>query len=448
MGVPLQRRFASPTGRLYAGVLFTLLVISAYAGYTLNSVRRMRQVQTDIVDQNRKASLQLVRIQSDLNALALAMRDMLDNLDGYPLSAWAGQLDRIRDNLDDAIRKESELMGARREPQQTVYLMSSFSQFWSAVEQMNKLAQRGEEKAAREIVRQSLLPRQESLSALTARLLVMNNESEERAAAEIREIYNGIENNAYLFLVLSLASVVGVGFVTIRSNRALFERVSELSDQRRELAQELISTQESTLRAVSRDLHDEFGQILTAVGAMLKRAGRLAPSDFQEQVREANEVVQESLEKIRGLSQSLQPVILDEQGLAAAVQWYVSVFERQTGIAVDYQGPDADAPEMAPSAAIHVFRILQEALTNIARHARVNQARVNLTMTAATLRLEVVDSGGGIPVSYKAGIGLAGMRERAALIGGSLEIGNANPSGTSVVLMAPISQTSGGQENG
>ena len=71
----------SPTARLLAGVLFTLLVIAAYAGYTLNSVRRMRQVQSDTIDQNRKAALQLIRIQSDLNALALAMRDMLDNLE-------------------------------------------------------------------------------------------------------------------------------------------------------------------------------------------------------------------------------------------------------------------------------------------------------------------------------------------------------------------------------
>ena len=448
MAASAPDRLASPTGRLLVGVLFTLLVICAYAGYSLHSVRRVRQVQTDIIDQNRKGSLQLIRIQSDLNALALAMRDMLDSLDGYPLGAWMGQLDRIRDNLDDAIRRESQLAGLRRDPQQTAYLLSSFSQFWTGVEAMNKLAQRGEEKAARELVRQSLLPRQESLSALTARLLVMNNEAEERAAAEIRGIYNGIENNAYLFLVLSLASVLGVGFATIRSNRVLFDRVSELSDQRRELAQELISTQESTFRSVSRDLHDEFGQILTAVGAMLKRAGRLAPSEFQEQVREANEVVQESLEKIRGLSQSLQPVILDEQGLAAAVQWYVSVFERQTGIAVAYQGPEVGSPEMASAAAIHVFRILQEAMNNIARHARVDQARVSLAITASVLRLEVIDGGGGIPESYKAGIGLAGMRERAALIGGSLEIGNANPNGTRVVLTAPIPQTSGGQKNG
>jgi signal transduction histidine kinase len=87
-------------------------------------------------------------------------------------------------------------------------------------------------------------------------------------------------------------------------------------------------------------------------------------------------------------------------------------------------------------------------MNNIARHARVDQARVSLAITPAALRLEVSDAGGGIPDDYKAGIGLAGMRERAALIGGTLEIGNVNPNGTRVVLTAPIRQTSGGQENG
>lgn len=435
----------SPTGRLLAGVLFTLLVIGAYAWYTLDSVRQMRRVQTDIVDQNRKAALQLIRIQSDLNALALAMRDMLDDLDGYPMVAWTGQLGRIRDDLDDGLKQESALAGKRRDPQQTAYLLSSFAQFWSAVEDMQKLAETGNERQARESVRQSLLPRQEAMSALVARLLVMNNEAEQRAAEEVRGIYDGVERNGYLFLGLSLALVLGVSVAIIRSNRALFDRLTELSNQRRELAQELISTQESTFRAVSRDLHDEFGQILTALGVMLKRAGRLAPSEFQEQVLEANMVVQESLEKIRALSQSLQPVILDEQGLAAAAQWYVTVFERQTGISVDYEGPGEEAPEVRSARAIHVFRILQEALNNIARHARVDRAIVRLAIGADGLRLTVQDGGGGIPVSFKAGIGLAGMRERAALIGGTLEISSVQPTGTRIALMAPVAE---GEENG
>lgn len=437
----------SPSARLLAGALFTLLVIGAYAGYTLDSVRRMRQVQSDIIDRNRKAALQLIRIQSDLNALALAMRDMLDSADGYPLTAWAGQLGRIRENLDDAIRVESKLAANRRDPRTTAQLLSTFAQFWQAVEQMNGLARTGEEAQARESVRQTLLPRQEALSALTARLLVGNNEAEQRAAEEILGMYAGIERNAYWFLGLSVALVLGVSATLIRSNRALFERVTDLSNQRRELAQQLIETQETTLRDISRDLHDEFGQILTATGAMLKRAGRLAPSDFHEQIRETNVVVQESLEKIRALSQSLQPVILEEQGLAAAVRWYVSVFQRQTGIEVRYE-PPAGLPEVKPSAAIHVFRILQEALNNVARHAQVGEVTVQLGVTPAGLRLAIEDHGRGIPAPFKPGIGLAGMRERAELLGGALEVGRVEPAGTRITLTMPLAGESGGERNG
>jgi signal transduction histidine kinase len=437
----------SPTGRLLGGVLFTLLIIVAYAGYTLNSVRRMRQVQSDTIDQNRKAALQLIRIQGDLNALALAMRDMLDNLDGYPLTAWSGQLERMHGNLDDAIRVESQLVGTRRDAQQTAYLLSSFAQFWTAVDEVRKLAEMGDERQARELVRQTLLPRQEALSALTARLLVQNNEAEQRAAEEVLGIFAGIERNAYWFLALSVALVSAVGVTMIRSNRALFDRVTELSDQRRELAQQLIATQESTLRSISRDLHDEFGQILTAVGAMLNRAGRLAPSDFHEQIRETSVVVQETLEKIRVLSQSLQPVILEEQGLAAAVQWHLSVFQRQTGIAVSYE-PPANFPEIRPTESIHVFRILQEALNNAARHAKVRAVTVELEAGRAGLALSVIDHGGGIPASLKPGIGLAGMRERAALINGVLDISPVLPTGTRISLRMPLGPESAGEENG
>src|SRR5262245_46092425 len=117
----------SPTPRLVAGLVFTLLVIGAYATYTLGSVNRMRKVQTDIVDRNRRGSLQLIRIQNDLNSLALSMRDMLDNPDHYPLSAWKAPLARIRQNLDDAI--------ARAAPNNQ-YLRTSFDEFWRALDGM------------------------------------------------------------------------------------------------------------------------------------------------------------------------------------------------------------------------------------------------------------------------------------------------------------------------
>ena len=419
----------SPTPRLVAGLVFTLLVIGAYAAYTLRSVSRMREVQTGIVDRNRRGSLQLIRIQNDLNALGLAMRDMLDNPDRYPLLAWQAPLARIRQNLDDAV--------VHAAPRDT-YLQSSFAEFWRACDSMLVLAGQRDDRAARQLVRATLQPRQEALTAQIARLLVERNDEEARGGQQVSGIYSGIETNAYRFLAASIVLVVLMSAGVIRSNRALFSQLSELADQRRQLARQLISTQESTLRAISRDLHDEFGQILTALGAMLRRADRLAPAaDFSKQVREASQIVQDTLDRIRTLSQSLQPVILDEQGLLAAIEWHLPVWQRQTGIKVTYRPPDRQITVKTP-AAIHVFRILQESLNNVARHAAVDEVAVALEIGGATLALTIEDRGRGFSKPMRPGIGLAAMRERAGLIGGTLEIGPGPVSGTRVCLRVPI----------
>ncbi|MBK5294729.1 MAG: sensor histidine kinase [Acidobacteriia bacterium] len=426
----------SPTPRLVAGLLFTLLVIGSYAAYTVHSVSRMRQVQAGIVDRNRRGSLQLIRIQNDLNALALAMRDMLDDTAQYPLAAWKAPLARIRQNLEDAIAKEAALAQSRS-PEQTAFLKSSFAEFWRAGGAVFDQAVQGKDPAARQLVRSSLQPRQEALSALIARLLVENNDAESRGGQQVEEIYKDIEANAYRFLAASVFLVVLMSVSLIRANRTLFEQLAGLADQRRELARQLISTQESTFRAISRDLHDEFGQILTALGAMLRRAERHAPApEFHRQIQEATQTVQGTLENIRSLSQSLQPVIPEEQGLLAAIEWHLPVFERQTGIRVNYHPPAARA-DVRPEAAIHVFRILQESLNNVARHAAVEEVKVTLEAGESWFSLTIEDRGSGIAHPLRPGIGLTAMRERAELIGGTLEIGPGKEGGTRVYLRVP-----------
>ena len=430
-----RNELRSPTPRLIAGLLFTLAVIGAYAAYTLKSVHRMREMQTSIVERNRLASLQLIRIQNDLNVLGLSLRDLLDARDGYPPSAWTQALARIRGNLDDAIAREAELSRGWRPAEQTAYLRSSFDSFWREAE----AAVARPDAAAREEVRRSLQPRQEALAALVARLLVENNERESLAAAEARGIYSEIERNAYWLLGLSIALIAITGFGVIRSNRGVFTRLAALARERRELARQLIASQESAYRSISRDLHDEFGQILTAVGALLNRVRRQSdPAAMESGLQEVNGVVQETLEKIRSLSQSLQPVILEEQGLLATVEWRLAEFERHTGVAVRAKllsGP----VELAGDQAIHVYRILQEALNNVARHSGAGEVSVRLESGEGVLRLTVEDAGKGIAPGVRPGLGLAAMRERAELAGGTLSVGRPpSGTGTRIVLEVPI----------
>jgi len=352
------------------GLIITLTAVVACSGYITWQISGLRELQKNLVDRNRRDSLQLLRIQNDLNTLALAMRDMLDNNEPYPLTAWTAQFQRIRADLDDAVRKEEQVAVADRTPEQSQYLGNSMAQFWDAVDRMFALAANGKHDEARSQIQLSLQARQAALSTAVARLLVQNNESEEQAALRIGEIYDRVQRQVYLFLALTLVAILLTGLYSIRSNRLLFAQLAALSAQRSELAQTLISTQESTLRHISRELHDEFGQILTAVGAMLSRAGNQVPegSPLRAELREVAEIAQSTLDKVRSLSQALHPVMLDESGLESTLDWYLPVVERQAGIHISYEKSGTAFP-VDGNAAIHVYRVLQEALNNVTRHS-------------------------------------------------------------------------------
>ncbi len=404
-------------------MIITLAAVVAYSGYIARQIAGLRELQNNLVDRNRKDSLQLLRIQNDLNSLALAMRDMLDNDEPYPLTAWSAQFQRVRTDLDDALGRERQAAPVNRTPEQEQYLENSVTQFWDAVDRTFALAHGANQAEARTQIRISLRARQEALSTAVSRLLVQNNESEEQATLRIGQIYDRVQRQAYLFLTATLIAILFTSLYLIRSNRRLFAQLAALSEQRSELAQKLIATQESTLRHISRELHDEFGQVLTAVGAMLTRAGNHAPegSALRSELREVCEITQSSLDKVRSLSQALHPVMLEETGLESTLDWYLPVVERRAGIHVFYE-KSGDFFPVNGNAAIHVYRVVQEALNNLTRHSGAKESWVRLRFLPHALEVEVEDHGKGFEApSATQGIGLVAMRERAELLGGTIE---------------------------
>jgi signal transduction histidine kinase len=280
------------------------------------------------------------------------------------------------------------------------------------------------------------------LTTAVARLLVDNNANEQQAAAQAQQIHARVEQNAYLFLAAMLVLIVATTLFLVRYNRKMFEQVATLSKRRSELAQQLISIQENTFRYIARELHDDFGQILTAIGAMLQRAGRrtaaLDPAlrtDFEE----VRDIVQATLDKVRALSQALHPVVLDDAGFEGALSVYLPGFEKQTGIEIRYEkcGPSRNVHR---DVAIHLYRVLQEALNNVARHSKSAQADVRLSYQTGTVVLEVEDHGVGFPpVKENQGMGLISMRERAELVNGQIEFLPRTGGGALVRLTVPLS---------
>jgi len=310
------------------------------------------------------------------------------------------------------------------------------------------LAGSGKEKEARDQIQFTLQARQAALSTAVSRLLVQNNEGEEQAADQIAKIYNGVLRQLYLLLGATLTAIVLTSLYLIFSNRKIFARLELLSAQRSELAQKLIHTQESTLRHISRELHDEFGQVLTAIGVLLGQAGKQVPreSPLHTELTEVREIAQSTLNNIRSLSQALHPVLLEEAGLESTLDWYIPTVERQLGLSVHYEKSGKQF-SLESSAGVQIYRIVQEALSNVRRHSGVQEAWVRLMYKSDALVLEVEDQGKGISPradrfavareNDEHGIGLVAMRERAELIEGRIEYLQSNGRGTLVRLSAP-----------
>jgi signal transduction histidine kinase len=434
----LQSR--SPTVPLLFGLILTLAAVVAYSWYITRQIAGLRELQSGLTERNRKDSLQLLRIQNDLNSVGLAMRDMLDGGQPYALSAWSTQFQRLRADLDDGVRRESQVAPVTRTADQQQFLANSFQQFWSAVDEMLALAREGRDADARDQIRISLQARQAALGTAVARLLVENNETEEQTAQRVAAIYDGVHRNVYWLLAATLVAIVVTSASLIRANRQLFAELASLSEQRHELAQKLIATREATLRHIARELHDEFGQMLTAMGSMLERARKHAPegSPLRTDLREIAEVAQSMLTQVRSLSQTLHPSILEQAGLESTIDWYLSTVKRQTGLEVRYE---RDGPPIAidGTTAIHVYRVMQEALNNVARHSGAEEAWVRLRSKGDMIELDVEDHGSGVDGGVsRGGLGMIAMRERAEMLGGTIDFLRPAEGGTLVRLKVPI----------
>jgi len=434
----------SPTIRLLLGLLITLAAVLGFSAFALHQIRGLRTLQTETIDLNEHDSLLLLRVQNDLNRIGLKLRDMMQPQHGTSLVQYRQQFADIRGDLERALNVDSKLRPLTNPKDKHKRLKLLLSDFWRTSDQAFNEAAAGQQRAAKLLIAGELSAKQSQLTSHVSHLLERNTEGEELADQTIAGIYNRTEWNTYAFLAAVILTIAATTLYLIYSNRRIFEKLAFLSRQHRVLAANLISIQEQVLRSVSRELHDEFGQILTAVNAMLGRAERKGvppDSPLRTELSEVREITHNTLEKMRSLSQMLHPAVLDDYGLAKGIEWYVGVFERQTGIQTTAitEGPVA---RITGQAAIHCFRIVQEALNNAAKHAHTSAARVEMIFTAETLTIHVKDYGRGIVQSKRSnpGLGLIAMRERAELVNGTLNIYGAPNVGTTVSLKMPLRQ--------
>jgi signal transduction histidine kinase len=227
----------------------------------------------------------------------------------------------------------------------------------------------------------------------------------------------------------------GTAALTIGIIRRAFTKLEWQSAELSRVSWHLLDSHEKIARRFSHEIHDELGQALTSLRRMLTRA----PNESFDEVRtDCVAIVDEVLEDVRKLSQMLRPVILDDFGLDSSLLWLCERFTQRTQIPVGYQSTFHQRLDEAEET--HLFRIAQEALTNVARHAEASNVSVALRATDQTLQLEITDNGRGLQPSTgpSTSLGMVGMRARARQLGGELTVESPREGGLRIRVEVPV----------
>lgn len=236
-------------------------------------------------------------------------------------------------------------------------------------------------------------------------------------------------------VAMAIAGAVGSILFAFR----LFQKVEEQAGSLRELALHVLDEQEQSARRFSQEIHDEFGQTLNAIDATLSLI-RPASSDGKARLEDVRSMVKEAIANAREMARLLRPSILDDFGLDAGLRELAMGFSQRTGIVVNYNS--TLRTRLNPEVETHLYRIAQEALTNISRHSSARQILMELTTQNRKLQFRIFDDGGGMPESngdqQKRGLGLIGMAERANAAGGKIDIRNRPGTGVEIIVEAPL----------
>jgi two-component system sensor histidine kinase UhpB len=241
--------------------------------------------------------------------------------------------------------------------------------------------------------------------------------------------------NMLVMLAVALAIAVAVAVLAIRGASRILRTMAWQTNELARLNARMMSVQEETARRFSRELHDQFGQTLSAIEAnmvAMRDAG-----ENQPRIADCLVLVKDAMANVRQISQLLRPSVLDDFGLDASLRWLGETFSQRTGIQVQYESTFAG--RLSDEVETQLFRIAQEALTNIARHSDASRVRVDLLTTGSRLALTIADNGRGLPDDQsRAGTGLISMRARARETGGVLTVRSSRGQGVTIKVDLPL----------
>ena len=434
----------------------TLLLLTVLSG--LDSWRRAAQIYSTIValhQNHARAEQALGDIESGIYLSGIYVRDFLLDLSRETSDSHRQELREIRTSMEAALRV---LAGTRQDIHSGLVdqLKGEVAGYWDSLEPIFTWTPVQKIALSTSFLRGRVLRRREAVLNIAAESKVINaadlavrQRKLDAAMAEFRRSGQRTLSVALaLGLIASLVSIIRVSRLESRADEQ--HRKTEQAEQElRRLSRALVRAQEDERRSLSRELHDEVGQTITALRVELGNLEKLrsAPGDeFRRHLEDAKELAAGTLRSVRDIAMGLRPSVLDDLGVGPGLEWQGREFSRRTGIPVEVviEGLPSEVPDNHRTC---VYRVVQEALTNIARHAEAHNIRIALHTQAGRMYLTVQDDGRGVPEEIRerrgeasSGLGLVGIEERVRELGGSLAILSQQGKGTLLKISIPLPQ--------
>lgn len=421
-----------------------LLVLWLVSGADL--LRRLSEVQT----RASAVTTRLIQTEDLLSAISshvllgsVYLRDaLLDTPD--TADYYREQLLRTQASIDHALSAYTPALDPPGEQTTLNELRGELQAYWDTVLPVLSWDSGRRATDARAFLRRRVIPKRDLIIRISDRIRALNRAATNERQAEVARIYAAVRLRVWEASLEVLLIGTCVAFLVTRHAGRLERRIVEYVRNLQRLSARLVHAQEEERRAIARELHDEIGQELTGVKVELSMVDRAlgAGTHSASPLAQARIMTDRALQTVRDLSQLLHPPMLDDLGLSATLEWFLSSFSRRTGISTDFTQDDTE-DRLVPELEMCLYRIVQEATTNIVKHADARACRVSCRRPPGRVLLIVEDDGRGfeasttVPGPGAGGLGLLGMRERVTGFAGSFRVESTPGQGTRVLVDVP-----------
>lgn len=425
-----------------------LLSIMAVAGVdTLRVLAQFRHSDDQIRQRYLSQNHVLNDIRSDVHLSGTYIRDYLLDPDPERAEAYRVSLKDVHKRMEAALDSYGRQVAA---PELDHYaaLRAELASYWKIIEPISHWSSAERHRSGYPFLRDEVFPRRQNMLAIADQIADINEQQLNAANGQLGSLVLRFQNRLIVSIVAGLILGIGMALFTMRrilklenQARMQYEEVAGARSQLTELSARLVQAQETERKALSRELHDEVGQSLSAVLVELRNLssglGIRSAEQSRSHVETVKSLVESTVRVVRNMALLLRPSMLDDLGLIPALKWQARECAKRTGMNVSV-ATELDSDDLPDEYKTCVYRVVQEALHNCARHSHATTVRIRVEQKPERLRLVIQDDGRGFDVRHMKGLGLLGIQERVVRLGGKSSVHSQPGAGTILSVELPF----------